>query len=617
MIKRLVSLLLIFSLSLFLYSCKDKEDDNQMSDEPIFKTINVVTTEPKTNELLEIALFEKEAKILSEGNPYDYNYFKVLAKFTSPSGLIYEIPAFWYQGTNIILQPASGLSPNGISGVASTNPDEVQGKEIVRPVGNPHYRVRLMPKEVGEYNLTLSVYKNGKQISTEGSKKIEVTKGKESKGSVEVDPTNKRTFRYVDSLETFIPIGQNTGWYTSPTRQTEDYGVWFSNMAENDMNFARTWLATWGFCLHWGKDYNDFSTRYSAAARLDKFIEFAEEYDIYFMLCLLNHGQFSSTTNSEWDNNPWNKANGGPCNKPYDFFKLDVAKTAYKNELLYIIARYGYTDNLFSYELWNEVDYVDGESLFGSDFKKWHREMAEFIKSNDPYHHMVSTSYRGTDGKANSLAELDFLSPHDYSYSNKNWIRSIRNTQNTLSDKYDKPVFFGEIGFSGENGEQTRQQDPQGITLHQEAWAGMMSGAGGAMNWWWDSYVHPNNLYYRFNGAGKFSKLLDLTGSDYKKLEKDKESVSVSNSNLDIMGYRFNNRVYGYVFDSKWTYQNTSLVNKNNTTVVVPLTNGSYTLTIYDTASCNVIKNQNITVVDGLAKIVIDQVKTDIAFIIK
>ena len=559
---------------------------------------------------VELALFEKELKIASEGNPYDYSFMKVIAEITSPSNNKILMPAFWYQDYSINCMPTTS-TPGSINGVASTNPEEVQCMETVSPVGNPHYRVRFLPTEAGTYNIQFKIYKYTTLISTEHEMTVEVeASSEEYKGLVQVDTTNNQTFRFSAVDETYVPVGQNTCWYTSNTRKTEDYGVWYKYMADNNMNQTRIWLAPWGFALH-GKSYNDFSDRYSSLARLDKTINYLEEYNIYTMLCLINHGQFSTNVNATWDDNPYNVVNGGILSKPYEFFTKDAAKEAYKNELLYIIARYSYSTNIMAWELFNEVDWCDGYSTLSLQFKIWHSDMALFIKENDPYHHMVSTSYKGTDGNANNLECIDFVSPHDYSYSNRNMIAGIVGTQEQLMSKYSKPVFFGEIGLNGENGSQNYDQDSQGIVLHQGAWAGMMSGAGGAMNWWWDSYVHPYGLYYQFYGAGLFAEKMNLMGS----FERLQNNASTSNSNIGILGYSFNNRAYGYLYNKIWTFKNTSIISTNNFSVTLPIDAGDYEIVIYNTENLAVVDIIEATS-NGELTFTVPTVLYDVAFIV-
>lgn len=616
-LNKLLIFIVLVLIGLAITGCEndDPDKDKNKDMDKVFYRIDF-TTDLIQNEKVEMALYEKELKIAEGGNPYDTSYMKVYASITSPSGSVIEVPAFWYQDYSINFNTNVNIQPTGISGVASTNPDEPQGQEVISAVGDPHFRVRFTPTEVGKYKVVFKVYKYGTLISTENEKEFNVEKGtKEYKGVLEVDTTNNRTFRFSETLETFVTVGQNTCWFTSSTRKTEDYGVWFSNMAENDMNTTRIWMGPWSFCLHWNKSYDNFDKAYAAAARLDKMVDYAEEYNIYFMIALLNHGQFSSLVNPQWENNPYNSANGGPCDNPFEFFIKDDVKEIYKNELYYIVARYGYSSNVLCWELCNETDWIDGYSMYSAKFKTWAKEMSSYLKEIDPYHHMVSTSYKGTDGNGFSLDTIDFSSPHEYAYTNKNLYSNVVKTQENLASKYDKPVFYGEIGLNGENGYNNYQQDPNGVSLHQAMWAGIMGGAaGGAMNWWWDSYVHPYDLYHCFKGAGVFAKLLDLSGSDYSLLN----GVAVSNnSNINCIGYKFNDRIYGYVYDKAWTHNNTNMANKANVCITIPFNNGTYTLTIYDTETGTAIGSSSVNVTNGTLTVNLGNVLYDLAFIVK
>ena len=615
---RKLSIFLILLLIIMLVGCEmgSGEENKKPVEGIVFQNARLIG-DAIQGEKVEIALFEKEAKIASEGNPYDYDYFKVMAEITDPNGNKINIPGFYYQATTITLDQEQNVTPTGISGVASTNPAEPQGVEVVTKVGSPHFRVRFLPSESGKYQIVFNVYKNNALISTELEMEINVKKSSTPyKGVLEVDPVNKRTFRFTNTEETFITIGQNTCWYTSSTRKTEDYSVWFSLMKENNMNTTRTWLAPGSFSLHSGETYNNYDSRIEYIARLDKLVDYLEEYEIYTMFCLINHGQFSKTVNPTWNDNPYNVANGGILNEPYEFFTSSEAKKVYKSELMYIIARYAYSPYILCWELFNEVDWCDSYYVYEEEYTLWHQEMSKFLKANDPYHHMVSTSFLGIDGDANKLSSLDFVSPHSYSFGGKNTLNEIQKAQKTLFDKYQKPVFFGEIGINSQNGYKNYQADPTGVSLHQDMWGGMMSGgAGGAMNWWWDSFVHPYNLYSNFKGAGAYAKEMDLSGKTYELITN--QEYQINNSNIDIMGYNLGNKAYGYLYDKLWTYNNTSLVNKNNVSVSLPFNNGTYQLKIYDCDSGEVLETKTIEAVDGMVNFTVPSFRYDLAFIIK
>ena len=614
--KKITLLIILFITTIILVSCTPEETveptiPTEVTPMNVIESMNLITSNPTQFEKVEFQLVEPEAKIALEGNPFDYRYMHIQGVFTAPSGDTYKIPAFWYQDYEITLNTSWTTPPTGIAGQASRNPDEPQGLEMVNYIGDPHYRLRYLPREAGTHTYTLEVYKEGAVVQVmQGS--VEIFAGsKEYKGVISVEPTHKRNFIYEDG-STFIPIGQNLGWFTSSTRQTEDYRVWFSNMNENHANFTRIWMAPWSFALHWGSSYNDFTSRLNQAARMDKMFELADEYDIQFMLALLNHGQFSAIVNAQWANNPWNKINGGPLDYPSQFFSHLEAKETYKQQLMYIIARYGYSTEIMAWELFNEVDWTDNFNT--TVVFMWHSEMAQFVKANDPYGRMVTTSYKGNTGGAYSSSHIDFVNPHSYDYDSKNMMVHLTPVLNNLHNQYKKPVLQSEIGINWQNGGSTTTADPTGISLKQAQWAGMMGGgAGAAMNWWWDSWVHPNNLYYRFIGAGKYSLEMDMVGESYERLNA-LFGVSVSNSQTGILGYKIDSRVYGYLYDVNWRHNNTNIGNKN-ISVTIPLENGFYVLSIYNTDTGEVVETRDV-IATNQSLIFNVSLTEDLAFII-
>ena len=579
----------------------------------VFMGINILGEE-KQNTVLDIALVERAEGYIEENyNPYDYSEVNIYALLSSPTAKEYKVPAFWYRDYEFTFD-TTYKGTSGVSGVASNNPNEPQGLEMVTWTDiKPHYRFRLKLDEVGDWSGMIYVEINGEIIQTipltleiEASNKV-------NKGIVEVDNSNNRFFRFRDG-ETFIPVGINLGWWTSGARKTYDYLVWMKKLQENNMNMARIWLAPWGFALH-NASYNNFYDTANSAARLDRVFEIAEENNIYIMLTLLNHGQFATQTNPTWNTNPYNNANGGIIAKPEYFFTSTKAKDAYKNELLYIIARYGYSDKIMAWELFNEVNWTDNFSINEYNVHIWHREMAQFVIENDYLNHMVTTSYNYEDGTAYQLNEIAFSNPHNYNYTNKSINSALPSVLERLFIKYGKPVLQSEVGVNWQDGHSTYRVDPTGITLRQGAWAGFMGGgAGGAMHWWWDSWVHPNNLYYQFKGAGIYASKLDLIGSDFDLLQAS--DANFSNNNLNQIGYRYPDRVYGYIFDKRWIHSNNKAATMINTTMNLKLSIGDYKIEYYNALTGALISEQNFTNNEAKYLLTLPEFKEDIAYII-
>jgi hypothetical protein len=575
----------------------------------LFAGVNIIG-EAKTGELAEIDLVERDSGFIAETyNPYDRAQVSVYADFTAPSGKTWRVPAFWYHDYYFTFDETF-KEASGVSGVASLNPEEPQGLEKVEWQGEPRYRLRVMPDEAGEWNARLYVEQFG--ILTQSMPfSFRVEPGKKTRGMIEVDPTNKRFFRY-RSGETFIPIGINLGWWTHSARKTYDYEVWMGKMSAAGMNFARIWLAPWGFALHWGNSYDNFDDRQNSAARLDRVLRIAEENGVYIMLTLNNHGQFSSQVNPNWRENPYNILNNGILTRPEHFFSNAKAKAAYKNELAYIIGRWGYSEMIMAWELFNEVNWTDNYQINAVNINNWHREMARFLKENDYRGRMVTTSYNYEQGAAYRLEEIDFVNPHNYDYNDKSIPATLPAVLNQLHGLYDKPVLQSEIGINWQNGYSTAQVDPAGITLRQAAWAGMMGGgAGGAMHWWWDSWVHPGDLYHQFRGAAAFSRKLNLSGA-YEPL-----SASFSRGSLAALGYSYPDRVYGYIYDTRWVHSNDKSTDISGATMNIVLPAGTYAITYYNAHTGEEISTGEFTAAGGSGVLNLPAFRADVAFIIE
>jgi hypothetical protein len=66
-----------------------------------------------------------------------------------------------------------------------------------------------------------------------------------------------------------------------------------------------------------------------------------------------------------------------------------------------------------------------------------------------------------------------------------------------------------------------RRWDPKGtgLSLHNGAWAALMAGAAGTtMLWYWDDYVHPNDLYHLLTPVRRFADTVDWATTRFEPL---------------------------------------------------------------------------------------------------
>ncbi|MCK9289075.1 MAG: hypothetical protein M0P08_01700 [Acholeplasmataceae bacterium] len=508
-------------------------------------------------------------------NPFNTKEFKIEGYFRFPSKAIKKVYAFYFKSNNLAMNFQKEEKQ-------LRKQDEYYQKEIIKDFANEMFLIRFLTKETGEYHLNLKVTFKNKVIEEQQLVfNVKENKTSQSKGVLKVEQRHKRNFIF-ENGETFIPVGQNNAWYTSSTRKLDDYRVWFSKMRENNANFTRIWLNTRSFALHSGEKFDNFISRMNNVNELDQVIELAIKNNLYFMLTLLQHGQFSAKVNPAWKHNKWNKENGGILSSPEEFFTNPRAKEIYQQQLIYLVARYGHLENLAAWELWNEVDWTDNFNSF--NVVEWHDEMTKFIKEIDIYGHLVTTSYKHLKGEGFYLKSIDYANPHSYDYTNLNINSELVKVIEELHGLYKKPILHSEIGIDWRTGKGTYQKDPEGITIKQNHWGAILGGgAGGGMNWWWDSFVHFGDLYFQFKGIGKFVKKMNMVSEKYQLLQTLK-TVKVSSSQIKLIGYLLDDRSYGYLYHKDFKYNNK--VNEiKNVLVEIPFNNGNCLIEIYNTTT--------------------------------
>jgi len=408
-------------------------------------------------------------------NPFDPEQLDIVATFRSESGASHPVPAFLYQDYE----------------------RSYAGREVLRPIGRPLWKVRFTPTEVGEYSFEV-VARNPK-YSDNRSGSFRAVPSNET-GFVKVHEGDRRYFQLDDGRPIFF-VGINLGWYTG-SNGTYDYERWFSKMRENGINLARLWMASWSFGIEWNQlGFYDLER----AWRLDWVLDEAEKNDIYIMLCLINHGQFSATVNPQWNDNPYNSRLGGPLNSPSEFFVNQRATQLFLQRTQYIVARWGYSTHLMAWELWNEVDLTDGYQR--ASVRNWHKSVGEWLRRTDPYGHLISTSFSNpnADDEMWGLEQIDFSQVHIY--SSRDLAHDLSTYVRDLVNRHNKPAIVGE--FSADWRGPPTEIDPAGLNVHNGIWSTALSGSGvTAMSWWWDNYIEPLDLFNEFRPLSQFTREL-------------------------------------------------------------------------------------------------------------
>lgn len=432
-------------------------------------------------------------------NPFDPAQVDLWVQFTSPAGETQSVPAFWYQD----------FDPNSLT-----------------PTGPASWRVRFTPTVSGQWQAQVLLTQPKLQSAPIT---FTVSDAPAAQGFVRINPNNPRYFAF-DNGDLYFPIGLNIGWASSLTQTIPQYKSWFGSLSQNGGNIARLWMPDWGVGIEWNDTgLGNYSKRQEQAWLLDQVFYLAEQDNIYILLSLINHGAFSESVNPEWDQNPYNVANGGPLATPAEFVTNATAKELFKRRLRYIVARWGYSTHLFAWEWWNEENWtpIDDTAL-----RPWIEEMTESLKHYDPYHHLTTTSYAdGSNSRIWRSPALDFMQQHDYSGADPIGLFQTRYAAfQSILTKGSKPVLMGEHGYSAAGA--ATAGNSEAIHLHNGLWAATFEGyAGSSMAWWWDTFVDPQNIWPQYKYLADFIQNEDLAQLTPGKAVVDKNAYALTLTN--------------------------------------------------------------------------------------
>jgi hypothetical protein len=333
-----------------------------------------------------------------------------------------------------------------------------------------------------------SLYRNGVKAQVQPAEPVLEANRPIPNGYIHVDPLAKNRFRR-DTGQPYYPVGFNLGWQSANALPMRDE---LAKMGANGVTWTRIWSSSWDGKNPWfpsgGPKPIPGQLWPPALEKWQALEDTCDAVGVGFQMVLFNHGAFSSRVNPNWPDNPWNAKNGGFLKDAGDFFTDPEAKRRTKMWLRYAVARYGASPNLVAWELFNEVEWVDAryENRW-PDICAWHKEMADYLRTIDPYHHMVTTS--SEQGQPDLLAPLDYIQPHVYP-------SNVQAAVSGFEMPRDKPGFFGEFGPGDGSA-------PPRPALRDGLYAGMLSNHAGTAMWWdWDK-VDKLDLYAEFLTAKK------------------------------------------------------------------------------------------------------------------
>jgi len=473
-------------------------------------TVALRVTAANQTEVPQWSLFEIALDLSAMyDNPFDPDETDVWAEFTPPHGKPVRVNAF-------LDQPFTSELANNY--------------ETVKASGTPAWKIRFASGETGRWRYQIFAKDRTGSVQTEPAS-FKIVKSA-NPGKVIRAPGSQRYFAFDDGSP-FFAVGENLCW--TGGRGTFDYEDWLGALGRAGGNWIRLWMSNWNCGLEWTSEtkapertdiYHGVG-RYNLAHawKLDRILDLAEHSGIQVMVCLGTYGEFTTGgffNEGQWAVNPYNKANGGPCANAADFWTDAAARKLYQRRLRYIAARYGWRSSVFAWEFWNEANAP----------APWVAEMARFLKGTgefsgapaDPFGHMVSTTY----GKKEvwETPEIDFTMTHHYGQGDVPDSSPVIHYDARKYDIFKKPHLMAEFGIDWRKSDNPYDPQNKAVNLHNGLWSAACSGgAGGAMVWYWEGYVHPGNLYGQFTALRQFADCVPWTKGEWNRIEFDAPRV--------------------------------------------------------------------------------------------
>ena len=545
-------------------------------------------------------------------NPFDPDEIAVEAIFETPGGQSERADGFFTQNFRRQLTPA--------------------GEQIV-PQGPARWKVRYAPRTPGEYRYRLTT-RDRRGSASWGPASFRATPSP-NPGYVRVSRRDPRYFEFENGAP-FNPIGHNIrspsdsrmdakfAWKTRWTEGTMAYMRFFGDMQRHGENIAEVWQAPWSLGLEWSDKWSFYHNvgQYNLrnAWEMDHVVENAERHGILLNVVIHNHGKYSSFSDKEWESNPMNKALGGFLASPDDYFTDPRAVASFRNLMRYSIARWGYSANIFAWELWSELNLAGSskETYTRPEVVNWHRDAAAMIKDRDLGRHLVSTHYSGDYNTVNTnistLAEIDHVAVDAY-YTSSNYLQIIPLLQETarFNRPFGKPALVTEFGGSS---------GAQGLShllacLHAGLWASTATPVAGTPLFWWWGLIEEENLYPEYLAVSRFMKDEDRRDPEADSYSPTIASTGVPPVRAQAVCLKSTSKANGWIYAPDEFNEQPVLDLQPLAGVSLSingLTNGNYRIEFWETLRGTIVDTRNLTVTADRFTVPVPPFRRDIAF---
>lgn len=559
-------------------------------------------------------------------NPYDPSAVDVQGHFVDPDGHEESVPGFFYQGYQRT---------------------QVDGAEVLTPMGRSHWKVRYAPRKTGRYHYYLTV-DDGRQLRTDVGSFLCIPD--DTPGFVRMSREDSDYFEF-DNGDFYYPIGHNIasvrdtraegmGVYISDSEGTFAYDRFLARMGRNGENFGRVWLTPWSFEIEWTKAYEPHYGglgRYSQVNswRLDHVVDTAREHGVYLMLLIASHGEITTYESNfqggidehgrrhpEWGSPYWTY-NGGPLESPDAFYTNRDVLRYYKRQVRYIAARWGYSTSVMAWEMLNEPDlhqtFRETNSTaarnFGPQCSAFLSSLFQHMGRFDPAQHLRTTNvwqhWKDHTLPVLRTEELDFYAAHMF---NGNLPEFMRTSYDDIKAKTGLVTFTTEADATPF----ARGADLTMRYMKVPLWSSfMMPHPGAACPWWW-VLIDQKDGYGQFGALAAFAEGEDRRGMGYSSVHTAVTDLAATGKRGGLRALCLGNgsRAFCWIYDeaafsqrSVWTAGDAQAAN-----LTIPgMKPGDYTVQVWDTDTGKVLDSTDVECADGTLTFKLPAFASDIA----
>jgi len=474
------------------------------------------------------------------------------------------------------------------------------------------WKVRFSPGETGSWEY--QVFATTPDGTGKSAKKTFTATKSDQHGWLTISSQNPNYLSYTDSTS-FYGLAAYYPWNVTESGLDE--------LKQHDVNIIGYWNSTYDNAGNGGgtnliESMNSGLGRYDQqkCGRIDQILSWLNARHMKMMFAIWAHDYLSLP------GQPWNNARYTQDN-PYstivsagNFYGDSLAWVYQKKLYRYIIARWGYSENLGIWEIINEIHGTTGYVQHPDQAIAWVNKVHAYFKDHDPHKRATTASFGSSTIWSGGSIDADMPNRHYYEaqgyprpYGNnvRDGLYDAVNEMKNLKKAGNRPAIFGEAGYTSMFS--SASSSDYTYEMHNAFWAGLTNGLA-STPFWWD---FTTKSVYTPERLDLYNKLSAFTDSLYLA-NSSSSTFTVSATGIDGYGVENDSTAFG------WMYSYGSSDLSDTPIKITNLHDGTYAVTWYDTWSGTDVAVDTAISVGHLMNLMVPKlntVRSDIAFRMK